>query len=37
MTTDIVCIAFVIAVFALTWGLVKACDLLSGHKPGDNP
>ena len=32
---DFVLIALAIAFFALTWGLIKLCETLGEHDPGD--
>jgi hypothetical protein len=32
---DILYIAIALAFFLLTWGLLKACELLGEEKPGD--
>jgi hypothetical protein len=34
---DIIYIGIVIAFFALTWGLMKACDILGEQQSGDRP
>ena len=34
---DIIYIGIVIAFFVLTWGLMKACEVLGEQKPGDKP
>lgn len=37
MNPDIVFILFLVLFFVLTWGLVKACEAIAWHKPGDRP
>ena len=34
---DFIYLGVVVAFFALTWGLMKACEVLGDQKAGDRP
>jgi hypothetical protein len=33
---DVLYLGTIVLLFALTWGIVKLCEILRGDSPGDN-